>query len=207
LPTVMGKEEKKNANAGIPNHAFKVDEIGPWEVFFSKEEKAVYFRSSDRLSATLRLSRDDLLMLAQEMEIWRDVEKNTFAGIHPEKAVQEVQPSGGSKDKRRFKRFTRRCETEFTSRGVTNRGIASDFSINGLFIRTNHPFAAETLIDIMVHLPDGNVSSLQGKVKRSMKNSIGKVLGVPMKEQKNGMGVELINKDATYLHFIRSLIK
>ncbi len=201
----MGKEEKDNAHPGVPDHALKVDEIGPWEVFFSKKEHAVYFRSSDRLSAVLRLSRDDLLILAQEMETWQGIEKKSSAGRHQKK--EEVQPSGDSRNKRRFRRFMRRCEAEFTASGVTNRGIASDFSINGLFIRTNYPFTADTVIDIMVHLPDGSMSSLQGKVRRAMKASLGKVMGVPMKEHKNGMGVELTAKDANYLHFIRSLIK
>ena len=146
---------------------------------------------------------DDLLTLVREMETWRHLENKTFAG-EPQK--EEILSSGSSRDKRRFRRFTRRCEAEFTASGVSNRGIGSDFSINGLFIRTNHPFAADTVIDILVHLPDGSVSSLQGKVKRSMKSSLGRVIGVPTKEQKNGMGVELVSKDVNYLNFIRSLI-
>jgi len=42
-------------------------------------------------------------------------------------------------NRRKHKRYIRRCEIEFVSDGVTYRGIASDFSLNGLFIRTNHP--------------------------------------------------------------------
>jgi hypothetical protein len=201
---VKGKGENNTIHGGIPDHALKVDEIGLWEVFFSKMEDAVYFRSSDRLSAVLRLSRDDLLVLAQEMETWQGIEKKSPSVTPPK---EEVRSSEDTRDKRSFRRFTRRCETEFAAQGITHRGIASDFSISGLFIRTNHPFVADTVIDIMVHLPDGSVSKLHGKVRRTMKNSIGKVMGVPMKEHKNGMGVQLINKDVNYLHFIRSLIK
>jgi hypothetical protein len=201
---VKGKEENDTIHGDVPDHAFQVKEIGPWAVFFSKPEESVYFRSSACLSTVLRLSKDDLLTLAQEMEMWRRIEKDSFAAAPRKK---KVQSSEASRDKRRFRRFTRRCETEFTAQGVSNRGIASDFSINGLFIRTNHPFAVDNIIDIMVHLPDGSVSSLQGKVKRSMKNSLGRVMGIPTKEHKNGMGIDLTKRDANYLHFIRSLIE
>jgi hypothetical protein len=199
----MGKEDKNNIDTGIPDDAFKVTEIGRWAVFFSESKASIYFTSPSCPSPFLRLSKDELLMLAQGMETWRPVEKAVAAA--PQK--DEVPSAGNSRDKRRFRRFTRRCEAEFTAGGVSNRGIASDFSINGLFMRTNHPFAADTVIDIMVHLPDRSVSSLQGKVKRAMKTALGRVMGTPIKEYKNGMGVELTQKDANYLHFIRSLIK
>jgi hypothetical protein len=201
---VMEKEEKNTIDTGVPDHAFKVKEIGSWAVFFSKEDMSVYFRSSACLSTVLRLSRDDLLTLAQEMETWRPAKKDTEAAILPE---EKVRPAGNSRDKRHFRRFTRRCEAEFTARDVTNRGIASDFSINGLFIRTNHPLPADSVIDIVVHLPDGSVSYLRGKVKRANKPSFGRVIGTPIKAYKNGMGIELTMKDSNYLHFIRSLIK
>ncbi len=203
FPAVVEKREKNGIDIVVPDHAVKLTEIGPWTIFLSKEEACVYFRSSASLSTVLRLSKDELLMLAREMEKLRHAEKKSAAGT-PRK--EEVRSSEGSRDRRRFKRFTRRCEVEFTARGGSYKGIAGDFSINGLFIRTNHPFVPDTVFDFMVHLPDGSVSSLQGKVKRSMKNSPGKVPGIPTKEHKNGMGIELIKKDANYLHFIRSLV-
>jgi len=58
----------------------------------------------------------------------------------------------------------------------------------------------------VVHLPDRSVSTLQGKVKRAMKTPMGRVMGTPIKEYKNGMGIELTRKDVNYLNFIRSLI-
>lgn len=201
---MMRKKEKNAGDTGVPDSAVRVKEIGPWTVFFSRADMSVYFKPPLSLSTVLRLSKDDLLMLAEEIGTWRDIGKKAEAAAPPK---EEIQSPESSRDKRRFRRFTKRCEVEFTSRGVTNRSIASDFSLNGLFIRTNHPFAADTVISIVVHLPDGSISSLKGKVKRSMKNAIGRVAGIPMKEQKNGMGIELIDKDAVYLHFIRSLIK
>lgn len=200
----MKKEEKNRSDAGIPYDAFKVKEIGPWAVYFSKSETSVYFTLSVSSSQVLSLSRDELLMLANEMEIWRPAENKTPVD---EPRKEEVRSSGNSRDKRRFRRFTRRCEAEFTAGDISNRGIASDFSINGLFLRTSHPFAADTVVDILVHLPDKSVSSLQGKVKRATKTSLGKVMGAPIKEYKNGMGIELTKKDVHYLNFIRSLIE
>ncbi len=188
----------------MPHDAVKVKEIGPWTLYFSKSDTSVYFVSSAFPSPALRLTKRELLMLAKGIEIWRPVEKKTIVDTP---RAEEVRPSGNSKDKRRFRRFTRRCEVEFTVGNISNRGIASDFSISGLFLRTNHPFADDTVLDIIVHLPDKSVSSLQGKVKRAMKTSLGRVMGTPAKEYKNGMGIELIKKDVHYLNFIRSLIK
>ena len=197
----MKKKEKNSSAADIPRDAFKVKDLGPWAVYFSKSETAVYFTSSAS-SPVLGLSRDELLLLAREMGTWHPAEKAVV-----DMPEEELPPSQNSRDKRRFRRFTRRCEAEFTAGNVSNRGIASDFSISGLFIRTSHPFAADTIIDIVVHLPDRSVSSLQGRVKRAMKTTLGRVMGASIKEYKNGMGVELIKKDVTYLNFIRSLLK
>lgn len=109
-------------------------------------------------------------------------------------------------NKRQQKRFISRCETEFVVNDVTYRGIASDFSLQGLFIRTTHPATPDTIVDITIYLPDGLTSNLTGKVRRAMKPSIGRVIGTPVKALKHGMGVEIIKKDANYLHFIRSLL-
>ncbi|GEM_PF-1369048 len=199
----MKKEEKNRSDAGIPYDAIKVKEIGPWAVYFSKSETSVYFTSSVSSSQVLGLSREELLMLANEMEIWHPGENKTPVD---EPRKEEVRSSENSRDKRSFRRFTRRCEAEFTAGDISSRGIASDFSINSLFLRTSHPFATDTVVDIVVHLPDKSVSSLQGKVKRAMKTCLGKVMGAPIKEYKNGMGIELTKKDVHYLNFIRSLI-
>jgi hypothetical protein len=95
---------------------------------------------------------------------------------------------------------------EFTSDGLTLRGISSDFSLKGLFIRTNHPYVPGTIFDIVIHIPDGSVSKIKGKAVRALKTPTGLVLGTPTKSLKNGMGIEIIEKDANYLHLIRSLI-
>ncbi len=109
------------------------------------------------------------------------------------------------KEKRQNKRFIKRCETEFTVDGITHRGISSNFSINGLFISTKRSFPSDTLLDIVIHLPNGSTSKLKGRVRRALKTFAGNVLETPVKSFKNGMGVEIIEKDANYLELMRSI--
>ena len=62
------------------------------------------------------------------------------------------------------------------------------------------------IFDVIVHLPDGLTSKLKVKTRRAGKTPYGKVIGTPVKAIKNGMGVEIIEKDANYLRFFRSLL-
>lgn len=55
------------------------------------------------------------------------------------------------------------------------------------------------MVDIKIHLPDGRISNLRGKVRRALKTN--------MSVMKNGMGVEIMERDANYEQFIRELIK
>ncbi len=96
--------------------------------------------------------------------------------------------------KRRFKRFTRRLETEFSSGGLSFKGISSDISERGMFIRTQHGFVPGTKIDIKLYLPDGSIANLKGIVRRTIKT--------PHYFIKNGMGVELIEVDSTFENFL-----
>lgn len=98
---------------------------------------------------------------------------------------------------RKSDRFIRRLETEFTAEGKTYRGISSNLSITGLFIRTSHPFAPGSLVDITIHLPDSGASHLKGIVKNAFKSQ---VLGL-----KNGMGVQITEKDANYIDFLKTV--
>lgn len=102
------------------------------------------------------------------------------------------------KTDRKHERFVRRLETEFSSEDKNYRGISSDLSTNGLFIRTIHPFAPGSIIDITIHLPDGATSRLKGRVRRAIKTHITTF--------KNGMGVELIEKDFHYINFLKTFM-
>lgn len=99
---------------------------------------------------------------------------------------------------RQHERFTRRLETKFSSGDLSFTGISSNLSEGGLFIRTQRGFAPGTIIAIELALPDGKISFLKGRVKRSIRTSIS------THQSKNGMGVELIEKDAAYINFIKS---
>jgi len=99
-------------------------------------------------------------------------------------------------EKRQHKRYTSRCEIEFSMNGTTYRGISSNLSLNGLFIRTRRPFAADTVIDLMVHFPNGSTSKLKGITRRAIRNPL---------DNQNGMGIELIEKDETFRDFVKSI--
>ncbi|HUO77954.1 MAG TPA: PilZ domain-containing protein [Thermodesulfovibrionales bacterium] len=90
------------------------------------------------------------------------------------------------RDKRQSTRFEKRCETDFLAEGITHRGICLDLSLNGLFIETDFRFSPDTMLNILIHLPDGTISKLKGKVVRCLDN---------------GIGVGIIEKDASYLHY------
>lgn len=103
---------------------------------------------------------------------------------------------GREREYQRHPRFTKRLEARFSSGGLSFTGILSNLSESGLFIRTNRGFAPDTIINIELVMPDNKVSFLKAVVRRTIKT--------PMASLKNGMGVELIEKDAAYINFIKS---
>ena len=109
-------------------------------------------------------------------------------------------------DRRRNKRFVKRCDMEFVSDGVKYTGIASDFSLRGIFIRTNYAKAPDTVLEVVLYLPHGSISRLRVKVQRSWKTPTGRMMKSPTKAGKNRMGVKILEKDAAYLHLIRHLL-
>ena len=109
-------------------------------------------------------------------------------------------------NRRKHKRYVRRCEVEFVSDGVTSGGIASDLSLNGFFIRTSYPLPPDTVLDVIVHLFGSLTSQLTMKVIRARRTAAGKVIGSPIKTFKNRMGVEITRKDINFLRLIRSLL-
>jgi hypothetical protein len=96
--------------------------------------------------------------------------------------------------RRRHDRFIRRLETEFEAAGQQYRAFSSDFSCSGLYIRTNHAFPPGTPVSITVHMPDGRASHLKGVVRRALRTTVVSL--------KNGMGIELTEKDTAYSDFM-----
>lgn len=100
--------------------------------------------------------------------------------------------------RRQCQRYTKRLETIFSSGNLSFRGISSDLSAGGLFIRTQHGFVPGTVVDIEVYLPDNKTSRLKGIVRRSIKTTMPGI--------KNGMGIELIERDTNYLDFLKTIV-
>ena len=99
---------------------------------------------------------------------------------------------------RKHKRIVKRLETEFSAGGAGFRGISSDVSASGLFVRTSKPFSPDTLVDLTIHLPGNMVSRLKGRVRWA--SNIGQMSG------RNGMGIEIIEKDQNFVNFLNTLL-
>ncbi len=95
----------------------------------------------------------------------------------------------------RAPRFTKRLEVRFSYGRDTYKGILSNLSQSGLFVRTNRGFSPGTTIDIELVLPNGTISFLKGIVRWAEKTHLA---------IKNGMGIELIEKDTAFIDFIIS---
>lgn len=109
-------------------------------------------------------------------------------------------------DKRQQRRFFKRYRVEFSADNRIYRGITVNFSLNGLYIRTNKPLSHDTSLDIAVHLPDGSTSRLHGKVVRTRKTLSLDDSAAPYRTSDDGIGVSVTEKDAGFLHLIRSLL-
>jgi len=99
-------------------------------------------------------------------------------------------------NKRKGPRFTKRLEARFIANEESFVGITSNLSEDGLFIRTKRGFAPDSILDVELTMPDGKLSFIRGIVKRTVK--------VPL-SVKNGMGIELLKKDETYMRYVKSL--
>ena len=98
------------------------------------------------------------------------------------------------RQRRKHDRFVRRLELEFSSGGRTYRGLSSDFSCSGLFIRTSHAFEPGSVVNITLYLPDLTPANLTGVVRRAIKT--------PTISLKNGMGIEIASADENYIKFM-----
>ncbi len=99
----------------------------------------------------------------------------------------------------RYRRITKRLEVTFSAGGIRYKGILSNLSTNGLFIRTNRGFTPGTVVDIQIIMPGNQVASLTGVVKRTIK--------VPVTPARNGMGIELITSDEIFLDYVRNVLR
>ena len=111
-----------------------------------------------------------------------------------------------NRENRQHKRLSKKCEVEFYSNDRIYRGTSSNFSIDGLFIRTDNPLAPDTVISIIVHLSDGSTSKLTGKVRRVSRMSGSTVMDKSVMPLEEGMGIEIMKRDSHYIKFFMSLL-
>jgi Tfp pilus assembly protein PilZ len=100
-------------------------------------------------------------------------------------------------DKRKSKRLSMKLHTKLSDDSFVSWGLLSDISENGLFIKSNRDFTMGDAIDIEVFMPDNNNALLKGVIRRKIE--------LPDSHRKYGLGIEVIEKDMVYRHFLRSL--
>ncbi len=105
------------------------------------------------------------------------------------------------REKRGHERVTLSCDIEFSSRRQIYQGKTSNLSLSGLFIVTKNTFPPGTIINMVIHLPDGSISKLIGKVTRASSGSNDKVAEFSA----DGMGVAILTKDTNYLRLLVSM--
>jgi hypothetical protein len=105
------------------------------------------------------------------------------------------------------KRLLKRFEVEFATSGQNYRGLCRNLGPNGLFIKTRKIIPSDTLIEMTVHLPDGSISKLSGRIKWAIRDPYGLIFERAGISSKDGIGVQLIDKDNNYFDYIKSLTK
>lgn len=107
---------------------------------------------------------------------------------------------------RKHKRVQKSCKVEFCANNKTYRGDSDNFSIGGLFVRTDNLLAPDSVISIIVYLPDGSVSKVKGTVRQVIKTCNDTVMAAPQQTFKGGMGIEITERDPCYINFFLSLL-
>lgn len=102
-------------------------------------------------------------------------------------------------EKRKCKRRIRRLNISFSDGNREFSGVSSDFSCNGLFIRTRKGFQEGTTVYMKLALENGIKVPLTGTVRRTIKTQIS--------NYKNGMGIVLTSVPGEYDDLIIDLYK
>ncbi len=100
-------------------------------------------------------------------------------------------------DKRAGKRRIKRLPITFSDGKINNSGTSSDFSSNGLFIRTRKAFAPGTSLEMVLEMDDNRKIELTGVVARAIKTGLS--------DFKNGMGIKLTSVPQDYKGFLKEL--
>lgn len=101
--------------------------------------------------------------------------------------------------KRAYKRLKKRIESEFSFGGRVFKGISSNISERGLFLKTSKGLAENSHIEITLDLPGGNKALVKGVVRSAWRTDSPLV--------KNGMGIEVLEYDSNYYEFLKAHIE
>jgi hypothetical protein len=107
------------------------------------------------------------------------------------------KPLENSEERRKHPRFVKRLPVKFFIDNECLTSLSSDLSENGIFLRTNRGTNVNCVVTIQLFLPSDTVSHIKGIVRRTVRT--------PFSEMKNGMGIEILEKDEAYGHFIKSI--
>ena len=101
-------------------------------------------------------------------------------------------------DKRKDERLHMKLHVKLNSGTRVSWGILTDVSENGLFVKSNRDFAADTEINIEIVMQDNSTSLLKGIVKRK--------IDIPEEHRKYGLGIELTKKDHRFMNLLGTLL-
>lgn len=102
-------------------------------------------------------------------------------------------------ERRKYKRKTRRLEIYYRHETTEFRGVSSNFSNKGLFIRTTKPFKEGISVHMRLDLGYDKEILLSGIVRRSLRTRFAGM--------KDGMGIELTDIPKEYNDFLAELYK
>lgn len=105
-------------------------------------------------------------------------------------------------EKRIKDRATKRLSVKFGCNTLEHSGITSNFSLTGIFIRTNAGLAPGTPLDIELTLPDDMVLKLKGTVMWTKR-----VHPKLAEFSRNGMGIMLKDIPEVYTRLVTELLK
>ncbi len=101
-------------------------------------------------------------------------------------------------ERRKAPRKIKRLPIRYSDGQKEHSGISSDFSLEGLFIRTRNALPPGTPLKMVLEIGRNQKINLAGLVIWSVKTGI--------MDFKNGMGVKITSKPIEYMEFILNLL-
>ncbi|UCE78790.1 MAG: PilZ domain-containing protein [Nitrospiraceae bacterium] len=100
-------------------------------------------------------------------------------------------------ERRECQRYIKRHPVVINAGGMAFKGTTVWLSRKGFFVRSQKNFNEGVPVDITFHLTEDSSCTLKGTVRFAK--------SIELFRQKNGMGIELTEKNQNYLALIRSL--